>query len=328
MSPDQPVPVPGLTGDQAQRWAAVQPGDDARVLVGDSPERDAVVAGLRALAGYLAANPAVPIRPTAGTSPSTRKAPTASNSPKSTWSARSWANARSTRGPLPGITTSSVPSGRSPTDSSAYRNRGWPSITRGSRTQTRWSRMSPRQSQPAWPPPHSPSARRPPPRFPGRPRVAAWRAAAAPRGGWRREAGKHPAGADPGRQRRRGLGRAADRLGPCRRGLAGLARRPHRRSPGRRAHAPVQRTVGHQPGPLAYQPGVARHAHRPGRADRRRAGVRGHHGRDHRVADHRRAHPQARRPGRRARRQPADHAADTGPGREDRHQAPPVAGRV
>jgi hypothetical protein len=31
--------------------------------VGDSPERDAVVAGLRALAGYLAANPAVPIPP-------------------------------------------------------------------------------------------------------------------------------------------------------------------------------------------------------------------------------------------------------------------------
>jgi len=63
VSADQPVPVPGLTGDQAQRWAAVQPADDARVLVGDSPERDAVVAGLRALAGYLAANPAVPIPP-------------------------------------------------------------------------------------------------------------------------------------------------------------------------------------------------------------------------------------------------------------------------
>src|ERR1700691_4123855 len=63
MSPDQPVPVPGLTVDQAQRWAAVQPGDDARVLVGDSPERDAVVTGLRALADYLAANPAVPIPP-------------------------------------------------------------------------------------------------------------------------------------------------------------------------------------------------------------------------------------------------------------------------
>jgi hypothetical protein len=63
MSPDPQVPVHGLTGDQAQRWAAVQPGDDARVLVGDSLERDAVVAGLRALAGYLAANPAVPIPP-------------------------------------------------------------------------------------------------------------------------------------------------------------------------------------------------------------------------------------------------------------------------
>jgi hypothetical protein len=29
--------------------------------VGDSPERDAVIAGLRALAGYLTANPAVPV---------------------------------------------------------------------------------------------------------------------------------------------------------------------------------------------------------------------------------------------------------------------------
>jgi hypothetical protein len=63
MSPDQQVPVPGLTGDQAQRWTAVQSEDDARVVVGDSPERDAVVAGLRALAGYLAANPAVPVPP-------------------------------------------------------------------------------------------------------------------------------------------------------------------------------------------------------------------------------------------------------------------------
>ena len=63
MHPDQPAPVPGLTREQAQRWAAAQPADDARVLVGDSPERAAVVAGLRALAGYLAANPAVPIPP-------------------------------------------------------------------------------------------------------------------------------------------------------------------------------------------------------------------------------------------------------------------------
>ena len=63
MHPDQPAPVPGLTREQAERWAAAQPADDARVLVGDSPERAAVVAGLRALAGYLAANPAVPIPP-------------------------------------------------------------------------------------------------------------------------------------------------------------------------------------------------------------------------------------------------------------------------
>ena len=149
--------------------------------------------------------------------------------------------------------------------------------------------------------------------------------------GWRRrsgrEPGRRPAGADPGRQRRRGLGRAADRLGACRRGLAGLARCPARRSAIWRACSPVQRTLGHQPGPMAHQPGVARHAHHPGRGDRRRAGGRGGHGGHRGVADHRRAHPAARRPGSRACRQPADQAADAGPGREDRHQAPPVAGR-
>jgi hypothetical protein len=63
MHPDQPAPGSGLTHEQAQRWAAVQPQDNARILVGDSPGRAAVVAGLRALAGYLAANPAVPIPP-------------------------------------------------------------------------------------------------------------------------------------------------------------------------------------------------------------------------------------------------------------------------
>ena len=63
MHPDQPVPVAGLTREQARRWAAVQPQDDDRILVGESPERAAVVAGLRALASYLAANPAVPVPP-------------------------------------------------------------------------------------------------------------------------------------------------------------------------------------------------------------------------------------------------------------------------
>jgi hypothetical protein len=63
MHPDQPAPVPGLTREQAQRWAVVQPEDSGRILVGDCPERAAVVAGLRALAGYLAANPAVPVPP-------------------------------------------------------------------------------------------------------------------------------------------------------------------------------------------------------------------------------------------------------------------------
>ena len=63
MHNDQPAPGSGLTHEQAQRWAAVQPEDNARILVGDSPGRAAVVAGLRALAGYLAANPAVPVPP-------------------------------------------------------------------------------------------------------------------------------------------------------------------------------------------------------------------------------------------------------------------------
>jgi hypothetical protein len=63
MHPDQPA-APGLTGEQAQQWAAVQPAaDDVPILVGDTPERAAVVAGLRALASYLAANPAVPVPP-------------------------------------------------------------------------------------------------------------------------------------------------------------------------------------------------------------------------------------------------------------------------
>ena len=133
------------------------------------------------------------------------------------------------------------------------------------------------------------------------------------RGGYG-DPGRGPADAATGRQRRRGLGGAADRLGPGRRGMAGLARRAHRRSPGRPAHAPVQRTMGHQPGPLAYRPGMARHAHHPGRADHRRAGICSHHGRGHRVADHRRTHPQARRPGRRARRQPAGCCSATSSG--------------
>jgi len=63
MHPDQPVPAAGLTREQARRWAAVQPQDKDRILVGESPERAAVVAGLRALASYLAANPAVPVPP-------------------------------------------------------------------------------------------------------------------------------------------------------------------------------------------------------------------------------------------------------------------------
>ena len=170
MSPDQPVPVPGLTGDQAQRWAAVQPGDDARVLVGDSPERDAVVAGLRALAGYLAANPAVPIPPR-GWDVSVHAEGTDSEQ----FSQVDLVSEIMGEHPVDqraatGHHHVERSSGRSPAGSSAYRNGGWPSTTRGSRTQTRWSRISPRQSQPAWPPPHSPPARRPPPRFPGRSR--------------------------------------------------------------------------------------------------------------------------------------------------------------
>ena len=63
MDPDQLVPAAGLTCEQARRWAAVLPQDNDRILVGESPERTAMVAGLRALASYLAANPAVPVPP-------------------------------------------------------------------------------------------------------------------------------------------------------------------------------------------------------------------------------------------------------------------------
>lgn len=63
MQPDS-QPAPGLTGEAARRWAAVQPASgDARIRVGDTPERAELLAGLRSLADYLAANPAVPVPP-------------------------------------------------------------------------------------------------------------------------------------------------------------------------------------------------------------------------------------------------------------------------
>jgi hypothetical protein len=61
MQPNQPA-VPGLTGETARRWAAVQPASgDARILIGDTPGRAELIAGLRLLANYLAANPSVPV---------------------------------------------------------------------------------------------------------------------------------------------------------------------------------------------------------------------------------------------------------------------------
>ena len=63
MQPDQPA-APGLTGEAARRWAAVQPASgDARICIGDAPERAELVAGLRSLADYLAADPSVPVPP-------------------------------------------------------------------------------------------------------------------------------------------------------------------------------------------------------------------------------------------------------------------------
>ena len=63
MPPDQPA-APGLTGEAARRWAAVQPASgDARICIGDAPERAELVAGLRSLADYLAADPSVPVPP-------------------------------------------------------------------------------------------------------------------------------------------------------------------------------------------------------------------------------------------------------------------------
>jgi hypothetical protein len=61
MQPNQPA-VPGLIGETARRWAAVKPGD-ARVLIGDIPERAELIVGLHSLANYLAANPSVPVPP-------------------------------------------------------------------------------------------------------------------------------------------------------------------------------------------------------------------------------------------------------------------------
>jgi hypothetical protein len=60
-----PVDVPagemsGLTGWQAGRWAEIH-GDSPHRLIGHGPARTDMVAGLRALADFLEANPAVPI---------------------------------------------------------------------------------------------------------------------------------------------------------------------------------------------------------------------------------------------------------------------------
>lgn len=63
MQPDPPA-APGLTGEAARRWAAVQPASgDALICIGDAPDRAELVAGLRSLADYLAADPSVPVPP-------------------------------------------------------------------------------------------------------------------------------------------------------------------------------------------------------------------------------------------------------------------------
>ena len=62
--PDSENPFPGLTEDQARRWAAVQPAVGFPPgLVGDEPGRARLVSGLRALADYLESAPAVPVQP-------------------------------------------------------------------------------------------------------------------------------------------------------------------------------------------------------------------------------------------------------------------------
>jgi hypothetical protein len=63
MQPD-PTPAPDLTGEAVRRWAAVQPASgDARICIGDTPERAELIAGLRSLADYLDADPSVPAPP-------------------------------------------------------------------------------------------------------------------------------------------------------------------------------------------------------------------------------------------------------------------------
>jgi hypothetical protein len=54
--------VPGLTRAQARRWAEAQPEDPYQAIsVGNTSRRAELVASLRELADYLAANPAVPV---------------------------------------------------------------------------------------------------------------------------------------------------------------------------------------------------------------------------------------------------------------------------
>ena len=55
-------PASGPAQDLAQQWAAVQPEEQSALCTaGDSAERAEFVAGLHALADYLAANPGIPI---------------------------------------------------------------------------------------------------------------------------------------------------------------------------------------------------------------------------------------------------------------------------
>jgi hypothetical protein len=62
MPPAGAEPVPGLTRAQARRWAEAQPEDPYQAIsIGNTLGRAELVASLRELADYLAANPAVPV---------------------------------------------------------------------------------------------------------------------------------------------------------------------------------------------------------------------------------------------------------------------------
>jgi hypothetical protein len=124
MPPDQPA-APDLTGETARRWAAVQPASgNARIRIGDAPERAELVAGLRSLADYLAADPSVPVPPHGWRVAVYAEGADSEQFAQVDLVAEIIGEQRPTGGQPPVITLCSVPSGRSATNSPPYRSGG------------------------------------------------------------------------------------------------------------------------------------------------------------------------------------------------------------